>query len=72
MPRQWRSSAKITVEYETPLAAPIARGDMVGNLVVSGQGVPGTRVPLMAGADVARLGLPGRAIAVLTHFVTGS
>ena len=28
-------------------------------------------MPLLAGADVPRLGLPGRAMAVLTHYVTG-
>jgi len=38
---------------------------------VSGEGVPETSVPLLAGADVPRLGLPGRALAVLSHFITG-
>jgi hypothetical protein len=28
-------------------------------------------VPLLAGEDVEKLGLPGRAIAVLSHYVTG-
>jgi D-alanyl-D-alanine carboxypeptidase (penicillin-binding protein 5/6) len=28
-------------------------------------------VPLLAGADVPRLGLPGRALAVLSHYITG-
>jgi D-alanyl-D-alanine carboxypeptidase (penicillin-binding protein 5/6) len=28
-------------------------------------------VPLLAGEDVPRLGLPGRALAVLSHYVTG-
>ncbi len=28
-------------------------------------------VPLLAGIDVPRLSLPGRAIAVLSHYVTG-
>ena len=29
-------------------------------------------VPLLAGDDVPKLGLPGRAMAVLSHYVTGS
>jgi hypothetical protein len=29
-------------------------------------------VPLVAGADVARQGLPGRAAAVLSHYVLGT
>jgi hypothetical protein len=48
-----------------------AYGDTQGTLAVSGQGVPELEVPLLAGADVPRLGLPGRAIAVVSRFLTG-
>jgi serine-type D-Ala-D-Ala carboxypeptidase (penicillin-binding protein 5/6) len=72
MPRNWRKNATISVSYEAPLRAPIARGDAIGKLSVSGQGVPVMEVPLLAGADVPKLGLPGRAIAVMSHYVTGS
>ena len=72
MPRQWRQSAKIAVEYATPVPAPISRGDVLGKLTVSGQGVPGMEVPLLAGEDVSRLGLPGRAVAVMSRYVLGS
>ncbi len=72
MPRAWRKTAKITLEYDSPVAAPITRGTTLGHLSVTGQGVPDLQVPLLAGADVPRLGLPGRALAVLTHYMTGS
>ncbi len=72
MPRQWRRTAKIAVEYENPVPAPVSRGDVLGQLTVSGQGVPTMQVPLLAGADVPRLGLPGRAMAVMGRYVTGS
>ncbi|MBV8522609.1 MAG: D-alanyl-D-alanine carboxypeptidase [Acetobacteraceae bacterium] len=72
MPRQWRSKAHIAVTYYSPIRAPITRGDVVGKLVVSGQGVPSLEVPLIAGEDVFKLGLPGRAIAVLSHYVIGT
>jgi D-alanyl-D-alanine carboxypeptidase (penicillin-binding protein 5/6) len=72
MPRQWRRSANIAVEYENPIPAPVSRGDVLGKLTVSGQGVPGMDVPLLAGADVPRLGLPGRAMAVVSRYVSGS
>lgn len=72
MPRQWRQRAKIEVEYENPVPAPVIRGDVLGKLVVSGQGVPAMEVPLLAGADVPRLGLPGRAVAVMSRYVRGS
>jgi D-alanyl-D-alanine carboxypeptidase (penicillin-binding protein 5/6) len=71
MPRNWRSKAKVTVEYDSPIRAPVLRGTTLGRLSVSGDGVPGMSIALLAGADVPRLGLPGRAIAVLTHYVTG-
>ena len=72
LPRNWRTNAKIAIEYNSPLPAPIARGANVGRLVVTGQGVPEMSVPLLAGADVGRLGLPGRAFAVLSRMVGGA
>jgi D-alanyl-D-alanine carboxypeptidase (penicillin-binding protein 5/6) len=72
MPRQWRNTAKIEVQYDQPVNAPINRGDTLGKLVVSGQGVPSMEVPLLAGADVPRQGLPGRAAAVLSHYMLGT
>jgi D-alanyl-D-alanine carboxypeptidase (penicillin-binding protein 5/6) len=72
MPRQWREKAKITVEYDSPILAPVTRGSTLGKLAVAGQGVPEMSVPLLAGADVPRLGLPGRAVALLAHFVAGT
>ena len=72
MPRNWRRNARITVEYPSPIPAPVSRGDVLGKLIVSGEGVPSMEMPLLAGSDVARLGLPGRAIAVVSRYVTGS
>ena len=72
MPKQWRNTAKVEIQFNQPVSAPIARGDTLGKLVVSGNGVPSMEVPLVAGADVARQGLPGRAAAVLSHYVLGT
>jgi serine-type D-Ala-D-Ala carboxypeptidase (penicillin-binding protein 5/6) len=71
MPRNWRSKARIAIEYDSPIPAPVIRGSTLGQLTVSGEGVPEMSVPLLAGADVPRLGLPGRALAVLSHYLTG-
>ena len=72
MPRSWRKNAKIDGGLSMRRCrAPVARGDELGKLTVGGQGVPAMEVPLLAGADVPRLGLPGRAMAVLSHYVTG-
>jgi D-alanyl-D-alanine carboxypeptidase (penicillin-binding protein 5/6) len=72
MPRNWRQKASIKISYDTPLKAPIAKGDTLGKLQVTGQGVPNFSVPLLAVDDVPRLGLPGRAMAVLSKYVTGT
>jgi D-alanyl-D-alanine carboxypeptidase (penicillin-binding protein 5/6) len=72
MPRNWRQKASIKLSYEQPLTAPVAKGDTLGKLTVTGDGVPNLELPLMAAADVPRLNLPGRAIAVLSKYVTGT
>ncbi len=72
MPRNWRQKASIKVTYDEPLRAPVTKGDTIGKLTVTGDGVPHMEVPLLAGDDVPRLGLPGRAMAVLSHYVTGT
>lgn len=72
MPRNWRQKARVKLSYDAPLTAPVAKGDTVGKLTLTGDGVPHLDVPLMAAADVPRLGLPGRAIAVLSKYVTGT
>jgi len=72
MPRNWRQKAAVKVSFDSPLKAPIAKGDTLGRLTVTGDGVPHMDVPLLAAADVPRLGLPGRAMAVLSKYVTGT
>lgn len=71
MPRTWQKKAQISIQYESPIRAPIAKGTPVGKLIVTGPNVPQNELTLVAGADVPKLGLPGRAVAVVTHFVTG-
>ena len=71
MPRNWRHNAKVQISYDSPIRAPVAKGAKLGVLTVTGQGVPNMNVPLVAGESVPRLGLPGRAMSVLTHYVTG-
>jgi D-alanyl-D-alanine carboxypeptidase (penicillin-binding protein 5/6) len=72
MPRNWRQKAAVRVSYDQPLTAPVAKGGTLGKLTVTGEGVPHLDIPLMAGADVSRLSLPGRAMAVLSKYMTGT
>jgi D-alanyl-D-alanine carboxypeptidase (penicillin-binding protein 5/6) len=49
------------IVYDSPLPAPIARGDQLGELIVDIEGLGATRIPLVAGADVAEGGFMVRA-----------
>ena len=48
-------------EFDSPIPAPISAGDQLGELVVEVAGIGTTRVPLLAGADVAEGGFVVRA-----------
>ncbi|MSP30376.1 MAG: D-alanyl-D-alanine carboxypeptidase [Acetobacteraceae bacterium] len=70
LPRNWRRNVQIALRFDTPVKAPVTKGDRLGTLAVSGQGVPPMDLPLLAGTDVPRLGLPGRAMGVLSRMLT--
>lgn len=71
MPRTWRNRLQVRVRFEAPVPAPVARGTELGRLMVGGAGVPPREVPLLAGADVARLGLLPRIPAVVGRWMFG-
>jgi len=70
--RTARHDMKVTVNYNGPLAAPIQKGATVGTLVVSAPGVANVEFPLLAAADVERLGFMGRIGAAVKHILWGS
>lgn len=48
------------VVYDGPIEAPIAKGDKIAELVITRDGLPETRLPLVAESDVARGGFGQR------------
>ncbi|MCA3378827.1 MAG: D-alanyl-D-alanine carboxypeptidase [Roseomonas sp.] len=72
LPRRWRDRLEVRVRYQAPLTAPVMRGQTIGELQVAGQGVPTLSVPLVAGADVEKLGLLPRIPAVIERWVSGA
>jgi D-alanyl-D-alanine carboxypeptidase (penicillin-binding protein 5/6) len=72
LPKSWRGKTKVQLAYETPVRAPVQRGTALGRLTVTGTGMSDVELPLLAGVDVPRLGLVGRAGAVLSRMVLGS
>ncbi len=69
LPRDARDSMAAVVRYDGPVPAPIARGAAIATLEVSAEGVEPMRFPLVAGADVEKLGVLGRLFAVVEHLV---
>jgi D-alanyl-D-alanine carboxypeptidase (penicillin-binding protein 5/6) len=71
LPRQWRRNLEVRVRYDSPVPAPVSKGQGIGTLLIGGQGVPEMNVPLIAGADVDRLGLLPRIPAVVGRWFGG-
>ena len=71
MPRKARREMKVTAAYDGPIAAPIRKGEVLGKLVITAPGQPNVELPLVAGADVDKLGLGGRIAEALRHILWG-
>ncbi|HEY0836472.1 MAG TPA: D-alanyl-D-alanine carboxypeptidase family protein [Azospirillum sp.] len=72
MGRADRPNMKVTLVSNAPVQAPIRKGDPVGKLVISAPGAPAKEVPVLAAADVERLGFFGRAFAAAKYIVLGA
>jgi D-alanyl-D-alanine carboxypeptidase (penicillin-binding protein 5/6) len=71
LPRKSRRGMKVAVDYDGPIAAPIAKGAKIAKLVITAPDAPTAEIPLVAGADVNRLGFSGRVVAALKQIVWG-
>ncbi len=72
LPRTARHEMKVTVNYTGPLPAPVKKGTQVGTLVITAPGMPATELPLVAAADVGKLGFVGRIGTAVKHLLWGS
>jgi D-alanyl-D-alanine carboxypeptidase (penicillin-binding protein 5/6) len=72
LPRRVRRDMKVSAVYTGPIPAPIKKGDTVGKLVISAPGVETMELPLVAGADVPKLGFTGRISAALRRIIWGA
>jgi len=70
--RKARKKMKVTIELVEPIPAPIRKGQEVGQIVIRAPETNEVRVPLLAGADVARLGLFGRLGAAFSYLAWGA
>jgi D-alanyl-D-alanine carboxypeptidase (penicillin-binding protein 5/6) len=69
LPRRARKDMKVTVAYDKPIAAPIKKGEPIGKVVVTVPDMPPAETPLVAGADVSRMGPVGRIAMVAANLI---
>jgi serine-type D-Ala-D-Ala carboxypeptidase (penicillin-binding protein 5/6) len=55
-----RPKMTVSLHYQSPLHAPIKKGDSVGSLTVAAPGMPNLNVPVYAVRDIPRAGILGR------------
>ncbi|HYM32028.1 MAG TPA: D-alanyl-D-alanine carboxypeptidase family protein [Candidatus Cybelea sp.] len=71
LPKAARKDLKAKLVYDGPVPAPIKQGMAIGHIEVSAPGMETVQVPLVAAADVGRLGFTGRLAAAFNYLVWG-
>ncbi|MBI5119685.1 MAG: D-alanyl-D-alanine carboxypeptidase [Rhodospirillales bacterium] len=71
VPKRARKGMKVAVEMMSPVSAPVAKGAVIGKLVVSGPELQTLEYPLRATEPVDRLGFFGRLVAAFKYIVWG-
>jgi len=71
MSRKSRRAMKVTVEYQSPISAPITAGQSVGTLTIEAPDFETIEVPLLAATDSQQLGMVGRLGAALEFLLWG-
>lgn len=61
VPRGLSAKPKLSLAYQGPLEAPIRKGEQVAELVIVLEGMPETRIPLVAAREVAPANMAQRA-----------
>ncbi len=62
---------KATVHYDGPVHAPVTKGEPVGKLTITADGVDPVTVPLVAAQPVDKLGPMGRIAVAAGYLVWG-
>lgn len=71
MTHEQKQKMKVSFTANAPVAAPIAKGTKLGTLHITAPDLAPIELPLLAGADVEKLGLFGRVGAALSHMFGG-
>lgn len=71
MGRLDRTDLKVKIIYDSPVAAPLKEGQVVGKIVVSVPDKPAQEFPLVAGAAIGELSGFGRVSAAISQLIWG-
>jgi D-alanyl-D-alanine carboxypeptidase (penicillin-binding protein 5/6) len=69
--RAARRDMKVTLDYEGPIQAPVAKGQVVGKLVVTAPGAPTTEFPVVAAQEVPKLSGVARVLTSAAELLFG-
>jgi D-alanyl-D-alanine carboxypeptidase (penicillin-binding protein 5/6) len=72
LPVSERDKIQVKAIYDGPVAAPVAAGQPVGELLMTIPGMPEFRAPLVAASEVPQLGFGGRVVAMLQQMIFGA
>ncbi|MBI1214580.1 MAG: D-alanyl-D-alanine carboxypeptidase [Alphaproteobacteria bacterium] len=70
LPKAQRDDMKLTVKYDSPLKAPVKKGDKVGELDIAIPNQAPLKMDLLAGIDDPRQGIFGRVKSRLGYLIT--
>ena len=60
LPALGQETLDASINFRTPIEAPVAKGDVIGELVIARQGMADARLPLVADRDIERGGFVAR------------
>ncbi len=69
--RRARREMKVTVSYDSPIPAPVKKGEEIGQLIVTAPGMQTVQLPLYAGANVPAMSALGRIATRAAYLVWG-
>ena len=58
--RNARKNMQVSVQYDSPIPAPVQKGETIGKIVVAAPDTPQQETPMVASADVPRMDEMGR------------
>ncbi len=72
IPRRHRNGMKVSVRYKGPIPTPVAKGKIIGSLLIHVPEKKSIELPLVAGSDVMELGAIGRIQETIRYLLWGN